>query len=217
MAKKKKSGKKGMGAGFYITLFVLVVVPVVGILGWYALEVSKTEKAAKSMFEKAQASLAEQISKRASKEGFRTDDFNECENLSAHFKTGFGYDLSDSKRRQLLGLSTDATEEEERERCVVFAKVVAKMERLAHHDRHLFVCQGAEFSAENGAYKLRPDANGRGVIEIDTGKEKLIPIQKYSSLLLEVWQIFNLGDGCLVVGMSKSVGIQYSGKVQGIE
>jgi hypothetical protein len=215
--KKKKSGKKGFGVGFYITLAFLVIVPVGGIVGWYVLEVTKIDQAAEELMAKAQAAFEQEMAERANAEGFEVEDFDECKEVTKQFKTSLGYEMTEKRRRHLLGLAGNATAAQELERCIIFAKVVANMERLAHHDRHVFVCEGARFSADDDAYLLQPDPAGRGALEIDTGSERLIPIKQYRSILLEDWQVYNLGDGCLVIGMSRVSNFKYSGEVQVIE
>ena len=212
----QESGRKGYGIGFYIAVTVLLILPGIAIIVWYVLPVTDAEKATAELLEQARvAAIA--IAERAAAEGFLVDDFDECGKLGDHFKTGVGIDLSQKARRRLLGLSTKASADQELERCVVFAKVVSAMERLAHHDRHTFVCQGAEIVSEDGAYKIRPEENGRGVIELDVGAKRFIPIPKYKHILIEGWQLFNMGDGCLVAGMSRVNNFSYSGTIRVVE
>ena len=210
---KKKSKKKSLGAGFYVSLAVLIVLPVVSLIGWYLVTVTESERAAEDLLAQAQEATNELI-ERGIAEGFSIADYDKCQEMESHFKTALNFDFNDDARRRLIGLPTDASDDDMQERCVVFAKVVAKMEKLTHHDRHVFVCQGANFSADNDAYKLFPDADGQGVVEIDTGVETFIPIKPHRFILKEIWQVYNVGDGCLVVGMSRKGNFSYTGTVK---
>ena len=121
-------------------------------------------------------------------------------------------------QRQLVGLSKFASDEQVTERCIQFAKAVAKMEAMSHHLRHVYVCQKAQFNADkSGRYFLTADAEGRGVVENLSGRAILHPIQVGESILLRGWQIYNQGDGCVIVGMSKSGTFSFRGGVTIIE
>ncbi len=214
--------KKGMGKGFIVSVVVLIVLPVVGLLGWYFLEAGlqmsgssmSAEQALMSEINKAKEAMAHEIAERAGSEGFQVGDFDNCSQIEDQYRIPQGYVFTEFSRRELVGLSKNATDEEVQERCVIFAKVVARMEQLAHHDRHVFVCQGSEFKTdEAGRYRLIADPAGKGVIEIKGGTKKLTPIKRYNHILLGAWQIYNLGDGCLVIGMSKSGVFSFSGGV----
>jgi hypothetical protein len=220
---KKKSGKKGLGLGLKIGIGVFLGVPVVGLLGWYALSaglhVSGSSSSAEDLVMKnvasAQQAVADQISARANTEGFQLGDFDQCSAIEDQYKIAQGYVFTEFSRRELVGLKKTATDEEVQERCVIFAKVVARMEQLAHHDRHVFVCQGAEFTTDNsGKYKLIADPKGTGVLEVKNGVKTLLPIKQYRHILVGSWQVFNLGDGCVVIGMSKTGTFTFSGSVE---
>ena len=210
---KKKSAKKNLGAGFYIALALFIVLPVFGLVGWYVLTVTESERAAKDLLAQAQSS-ANKLVERAIHEGFSVADFDKCKKMESHFKTALNFDFDDKSRRKLIGLPADASDEDMQERCVIFAKSVATMEKIAHHDRHVFVCPGSTFNADSGAYQLIPDIEGRGVIEIDTGVETFIAIKPHRFILREIWQVYNVGDGCLVIGMSRKGNFSYTGIVK---
>src|SRR5690606_32817488 len=98
-----------------------------------------------------------------------------------------------------------ASDDQVKERCVQFAKAVAKMQQMSHHTRHVYICQTAQFAVDKaGNYFLTADPQGRGVVENFGSQAKLTPIGKDQSILLRGWQIYNQGDGCLIIGMSKT-------------
>ncbi|MEQ8664221.1 MAG: hypothetical protein RIC16_00715 [Rhodospirillales bacterium] len=224
MAKKAKAKKSGgLPKSFIYALIFLVIIPVTLFLGWYVLtvvlQVSGSQMTAESMVaeqvKKAQQAVKNQIVERAKKENFQVDNFEACTQIDDQYRLPIGYVYTEFTQKQLLGLPADATEDQMRERCVVFAKVVSEMEKLAHHDRHVFVCQGAEFATdESGQYVMVPDPKGRGVIQRVNNQQKLTPIPRGSHTLIRSWQVYNLGDGCIVVGMSKSGVFSMSGAVK---
>ncbi len=220
-AKKKKSG--GLPKSFVYALIFLVIIPMVLFIGWYVLtvvlEVSGSQQTAESMVadqvKKAQQAVKNKIVERAKQENFQVDEFEACTQIEDQYRLPVGYVYTDLTQRQLLGLPATATEEQMRERCVIFAKVVTQMEQLAHHDRHVFVCQGAEFATdESGQFVMLADPKGRGVILQSGQQKKLQPIPRGSHTLIRSWQVYNLGDGCLVIGMSKSGVFSMSGTVK---
>ena len=156
--------------------------------------------------------------KRAAKEGFKVSDFDACAQIKEQYRIPAGIVYTEFTQRQLVGLSKFASDEEVTERCIQFAKAVAYMERMSHHARHVYVCQKAQFNADkSGRYFLTSDANGKGVIEHLGGSQKLHPIPAGQAILLRGWQIFNQGDGCIIVGMSKSGTFSFRGGVTIIE
>ncbi len=223
MAKKKnQSGKKGMGKGFVISLTLLIILPVVALLSWYLLSAGlkisgssmSAEQALMGEISKAKDAMKSEIVERAGSEGFKVGEYDKCAQIEDQYRIPQGYVFTEFSRRELVGLKTTATDEEVQERCVIFAKVVARMEQLAHHDRHVFVCQGEEFTTDDsGRYKLVADPAGKGVVEIKGSAKELLPIKRYSHILVGAWQVYNLGDGCLVIGMSKSGTFSFSGGV----
>ncbi len=217
MAKKKSQSK-----GLIIAFVVLIVLPSIAFIGWYGVTAGlqssgssmSAEEAMANEFKKAQEALRAKIVERANEEGFQVDSFDACDAIEDQYRLPSGYVFTDFTRRQLVGLKPTATEEQVRERCVIFAKVVARMQKLAHHDRYVFVCEGAEFKTdEAGKYRLIADENGKGVIEVKAGLRKLVPIRRHSHILIGTWQVYNLGDGCVVIGMSKSGTFSFSGSV----
>ena len=225
MAEKKRKKSGGLSKGLIYGLMFLVILPVASFVGWYVLSfgldvkgsrtsMSAEQLAAEQAME-AQQAARNQVIQRASAEGFAVDSFDSCAQVEDQYRLPVGAVFTELTARQLLGLPADATEEQMRERCVIFAKVVREMEKLAHHDRHVFVCQGAEFATdESGMYRLIADPGGRGVIQQVQGQRQLTPIQRGSHTLIRSWQVYNLGDGCIIVGLSKSGVFSMSGKVR---
>jgi len=224
MAKKAKKKKKGgMPKSFLYALIFLVILPVTLFIAWYVLtvvlEVSGSQQTAEGMVadqvQRAKDAVKNQIVERAKNEHFSVDTFDSCTQIEDQYRLLIGVVYTEFTEKQLLGLPADATDDQMRERCVIFAKVVTEMEKLAHHDRHVFVCQGAEFATdESGMYKMLPDPQGRGVIQQVQGNQKLTQIPRGSHTLIRSWQVYNLGDGCLVIGMSKSGVFAMSGAVK---
>ncbi len=227
MAKKAKEksegGKKGMPLSFILALVGLVGLPLLVFLGWYVLtvvlDVSGSSQTAEGMIvkqvSKAQEAIRKGLVERANKEGFNVDNVEGCAQIKDQYRVPLGYVFGDFSLSQLVGLPKTATDEQVQERCIVFAKVVERMEKLAHHDRHVFVCVGGQFTTdEAGRYMMIPDPQGRGVIESVNGVKSLVKIARGAHILLRQWQVFNLGDGCIVVGMSKVGVFNFSGAVK---
>lgn len=220
--KGKKNGKKGMPKSFFWGVILIFVVPLVGLMGWYAYQVlghvAQDQQAALDKQAKALASKANKFAKRAAKEGFKVQDFDACAQIKEQYRIPAGVVYTEFTQRQLVGLSKFASDEQVTERCIQFAKAVAYMERLSHHARHVYVCRKAQFNADkSGRYFLTADPDGKGVIE-NLGKiSTLQPIPKGQSILLRGWQVYNQGDGCIIIGMSKSGTFTFRGGVTIIE
>ena len=214
-AKKKKKPRKKktkFSTGFIITLVLVVGLPVGGLLVWYfttaALTVTGSKFSASEMvaanLAKVQVAMKDIVKERAREEGFSVEDVDSCREVEKQYTMAQGVLVTKFTERQLLGLPMSAGMEDILERCILFAKIVGRMERLAHHDRHVFMCEGAEFTAdESGRFRILPDIQGRGLIESLSGQERLIKIPRGSHKLIRHWQVFNIGDGCVVIGMSK--------------
>ena len=101
------------------------------------------------------------------------------------------------------------------ERCIYYAKAVASMEKMAHHGRHAFVCGASLLDVGNdGRYYLKPDPQGRGAIQnLDPRGDKLVEIPLGTSTVISIWQVYNVGDGCIIVGLSKASAFRMSGKI----
>ncbi|NQV45396.1 MAG: hypothetical protein HQ501_10850 [Rhodospirillales bacterium] len=206
-----------------LTLGVLVVLPLTIFLGWYVLtvvlKVSGSSQTAEGMVAKqvvsAKDALKKKLKERADKEGFDVDNVFGCAQIEDQYRVPLGFVYTDFTTRQLVGLPKTATETQVHERCIGFAKVVERMEKMSHHDRHVFVCEGAQFTTdEAGRYMLVPDPKGRGIIEVIGGKKNLIKMVPHSQVLIKQWQVYNIGDGCVVVGMSKAGIFNFSGGVK---
>jgi len=227
MAKKAKEksegGKKGMPLNFILAAVGLVGLPLVGLLGWYIMTVALvafgSEQTAEGMIanqvSNVQESVKNHLEDRASKEDFDVDNVEGCAQIKDQYRVPQGYEFGDFSLSQLVGLPKTATDEQIQERCIIFAKVVERMEKLAHHDHHVFVCESGQFTTDEvGRYMMIPDPQGRGVIESVNGVKSLIKIARGAHTLLHQWQVFNLGDGCIVVGMSKVGMFNFSGAMK---
>ena len=227
MAKKAKKsaegGKKKLPRSFTLTLIGLIFVPLTIFIGWYVLtvvlKVSGSSQTAEGMVTQQVISAKDAIKKklkdRADKEGFDVDNVLGCASIEDQYRVPLGFVFTKYTTRQLVGLPKTATDEQVQERCVLFAKVVERMEKMSHHDRHVFVCDGAQFTTdEAGRYMIVPDPEGRGVIEVIGGKKYMVKMAPHSQTLVKQWQIYNIGDGCMVVGMSKAGVFNFSGGVK---
>jgi len=222
-AKKSSGGKKKLPRSFVFALIGLVVMPVTIFLGWYVLtvvlKVSGSSQTAEGMVAQqvidAQRAIKNKLKERAAREGFNLKIVDGCTQIEDQYRIPQGYVFTEFSTHQLVGLPKTATNQQVQERCILFAKVVERMEKLAHHERHVFVCQGAQFTTdEAGRYLLVPDPKGRGVIEVINGVKNLIKIAPHTHILLRQWHIYNIGDGCMVVGMSKVGIFNFSGAVK---
>ena len=221
-AKAGGKAKKGLPKSFFWGFILILVVPAVALLGWYAYQVmghvAKDSQEALDARAKELASKANKLARRAAKEGFKIQDFDACAQIKEQYRIPAGIVYTEFTQRQLVGLSKFASDEQVTERCIQFAKAVAKMETMSHHARHVYVCQKAQFNADkSGRYFLTADAEGKGVVENFGGRATLHPIQAGESILLRGWQIYNQGDGCVIVGMSKSGTFSFRGGVTIIE
>ena len=221
-AKGKKGGKagkkKGLPKSFYIVVTLVFVLPAVALLTWYAYEVlgvfSKHSQQALDRHAQELAQKTAAFAKRAAKEGFEVKDFDACAQIKNQYVIPMGIVYTEFTQRQLVGLSKFASDEEVKDRCIQFAKSVARMEKLSHHLRHVYVCNEARFVADKaGHYYLTADAKGQGVVQHFGSSANLTPIPPGQSILMRGWQIYNQGDGCLIIGMSKSGIFTFSGGV----
>ncbi len=209
----KKKKKKGMSIGFIMTLVVVFGLPIGGLLVWYfttaALSVSGSKLSAGEMvvenLAKVQGSMLDEMNERAKKEAFSLKRVDACKIMASEYYLPETIQINDALDREIVGLSKRATEEALIERCILYAKIVNRMEKLSHHHRHIVMCGGAEFTSdESGRFKILADPEGRGLIESFSGLTKLVEIPKGSHKLIRQWQVFNIGDGCIVVGISNS-------------
>jgi len=98
-----------------------------------------------------------------------------------------------------------ATEEDVLERCIIFAKAVRIVEKMAHHKKHVFVCDGSWLNVANmGAFHIMPDPQGRGAFQtVDANIANFVKIRPESFQIVKWWQVYNVGNGCIIVGYSK--------------
>lgn len=193
----------------------------VAALGWYAYTVaneymSKEIEELAAVLAKALAGEADALAKRANREGFKVEEVRNCPNVVSQYQTPEGWVRTDRKVNMLIGIPASSSHDAMEERCIYFDKVVAAMERVSHHDRHVFVCGKSTFEVTGGGtFKIRPDPEGRGVIHNLEGKTNdLLLIQPGQTTVLTQWLLFNVGDGCIIVGMSQIAGtFEMSGRV----
>ena len=169
---------------------------------------------------KALAGEAAALAERALREGFKPEEVQNCLNVVSQYQTPKDWKQTDRKVNLLIGIRASSSHDAMEERCIYFAKVDAAMERVSHHERHVFVCGESTFNVSGAAsLKVRPDPRGRGVIHNLGGKPgELLTIKPGLSTVLHHWQLFNAGDGCIVVGMSRTAGtLKMSGRVARVE
>ncbi len=209
--RKKKKAKSQ--TGLYIILALIVGFPVIGLVSWYVitavLSVSGSDLSAREMIafgiENVETALQNEALNRSRTEGFSLGEVERCQGITGQYQNNGGEMSEERLVRTLIGLPGSASETEVYERCVLFAKVVKRMEKLAHHNRHLYMCGAAEFSAdESQRFRIMPDPRGRGLIESMPGRKALIPIPKGTHKLIRQWQVFNMGGGCLIIGISSN-------------
>ena len=182
-------------------------IPCVLLIAWYAYTVAfELNKPAMSRMEADLKAGIANLAERALREGFRTENVDACRNMVDEYTTPKGWFYSPAELFQLVGLSRDATVDEMNERCIFFAKVVAEMQKMSRHDRHVFVCGESIFDVgQEGKYYIKADPQGRGAIrKFDENAEQLLTIPKNQTAIVKNWQIYNVGDGCIIVGLSKA-------------
>ncbi len=142
----------------------------------------------------------------ARKEGFNPDDFTKCQHIVDEYTTTKGAFYAKETVHQLLGLPANATQAQFNERCIYFAKTVKGMRKISLHIRHVFVCGESVLNITGpGGFFIKPDPSGRGALQnIKSSGGELLKIGKGISSVLESWHLFNVGDGCLIVGLSKA-------------
>ena len=220
--KKRKKPKPQEKGGFWnsnaaIRAYVVLGVPVVLLLSWYAYTVVfEFNKPEMKKFESEMASTIKDIATRAIKEGFQTKNVNVCQNMIDQYATPAGSSYTSETLHTLVGLPVTASKDELSERCVDFAKAVAEMEKMSHHSRHVIVCGESIFEADSSyKYYIMADPGGGGAIEnVSTGKDRLIEIPRGESTVFNMWQLYNFDDQCIIVGLSRTGIFRLSGKVQ---
>jgi len=198
-------------------LYWIAGIPAVALLGWYAYTV------AYELNRPAMARLETFVTKGQSagptalpaEEEYRAEDVDRCRNMIAEYTTPKGWYYADADIYQLVGLPRESTREQLNARCIYYAKAVAGMERLAHHIRHAYVCRDSMLDVSgNGSYYIKADPQGRGAIRnLDASGEKLVGVPKGSTTVINSWQVYNVGDGCIIVGLSKNSMFRMSGTI----
>lgn len=136
MAKKKKKKNTFWKSGPMKTVYYMMGFPIVILMGWYAytvvfqFNVAKMTQLEEALAKQAKALAGEAagIAKRALREGFRAEEFVNCRAMVKQYETPQGWNMTDAKLHELVGLPSNATKKMMDERCVYFAKVVAAME-----------------------------------------------------------------------------------------
>ncbi len=219
MAKKQETRKK---SSFWRSqearrFYWVFGIPVFLLLSWYSYNVAfEFNRPAMSQFEKDVKVTVTNLAERALREGFATEQVNHCRRMAEAYTTPKGWHYSDAKLYQLVGLSPDATVEQMNERCIYFAKAVAQMQKMSHRIRHAFVCGDSILDIGNkGRFYFKADPQGRGVLRrFDPRQgERLVAIPKGESTVVLHWQIYNVGDGCVIAGLSKVGVFRMAGKV----
>lgn len=151
----------------------------------------------------------------ARQEGFDADDFTKCQNIIEDYTTPKGAFYAQETIHQLLGLPGNATEEQYNARCIFYAKTVKQMRKISLHIRHVFVCGESVLNiAGPGDYFIKPDPKGRGALQnMGRGSGGLMKIGKKKSAVIESWHVYNVGDGCLIIGLSKAGAFRMSASV----
>lgn len=151
----------------------------------------------------------------AKKEGFKVADFNKCQNIVDEYTTPKGWNYSKEAVHQLVGLPATATQAQMNERCILYAKVINEMRKTSLHTRHVFVCGGSALDISGpGDFFIKPDPKGRGALQnMEKRAEGLLKISKGQSAVLRSWHVYNVGDGCLIVGLSKAGTFRMSASV----
>lgn len=214
--KKDAKPKKRLGSFWKskaaIRAYLVFGIPVVALLLWYFYTVTyELNKPAMVGFE---AKIAEKVKKLAEKK-VKLEYYDACENMIKEYTTPKGWNYSNAALNELLGLKKSATEQELTDRCIYYAKTVIEMEKMSHHLRHVFVCKDSFFYlGEDSKQYIKADPNGQGALaSFVEGKEEMIPIPAGESSIFKFWQIHNVGDGCIIVGLSKSGTFRMAGHI----
>ena len=90
------------------------------------------------------------------------------------------------------------------------------MQKLSRHNIHVMVCPGSFFQVgEDDDRTVVPDEKGRGVLQsIAESLPKAMPIRPGRSKIINTWPVYNMGDGCIIIGDSKK-GLFLTNKVKG--
>ncbi len=215
MAKPEKQQKKKK-VSFWISgaatrVYLVLGIPAFALLAWYGYTVaSELNKPAMTEFEDK---LAQKMNKLMEKK-VTLKHYDACENMMEEYITPKGWNYSAAALHELVGLPKNSTEQQLEDRCIYYAKVVNGMERLSHHTRHVFVCKGSYLDVgKSGKQYIKADRKGRGAMVSVTGKEELLPITPGESTIFKFWQVYNVGDGCIIIGLSKSGVFRMAGQV----
>lgn len=190
-----------------------MALPAAVLLGWYGYTVAYEFK--NPAMARTEAGLKKSPTAPPFKEDYRAEEVDRCKNMIQEYTTPKGWFYADADIYQLVGLPRESTQRQLNERCIFYAKAVAGMERLAHHIRHAFVCRDSMLDVSgNGRYYIKADPQGRGAISnMDASGDKLVDVPKGATTIIKSWQVYNVGDGCIIVGLSKNSAFRMSGTI----
>lgn len=199
-------------------LYWVVGIPAAILLGWYGFTVA--HELTKSTVALGEAPTPTKVRSLGStalppQEEYRPEEVDRCRNMIQEYTTPKGWYYADADIYELVGLPRTSTQAQLNNRCVYYAKAVAGMERLAHHIRHAYVCRDSMLDVSgNGRYYIKADPQGRGAIRnLDATGDALVEIPKGSTTVINAWQVYNVGDGCIIVGLSKNSTFRMSGTI----
>ncbi len=194
----------------------VVGIPAAVLLGWYAYTVAHelnlpAMARLEALLTKGQAGPTAP----PAEEEYRPEEVDRCRNMIQEYTTPKGWYYADADIYELVGLPRSSTQAQLNTRCVYYAKAVAGMERLAHHIRHAYVCRDSMLDVSgNGRYYIKADPQGRGAIRnLDAAGDTLVDIPRGITTVIKSWQVYNVGDGCIIVGLSKNSAFRMSGTI----
>jgi hypothetical protein len=198
-------------------LYWVAGIPAAILLGWYAYFLafefnSQTVTRPEAILTKGYSGIRPAL---PSQEEYRAEEVDRCKNMIQEYTTPKGWFYADADIYELVGLPRESTREQLNARCIYYAKAVAGMERMAHHIRHAFVCRDSILDVSgNGRYYIKADPLGRGAIRnLDLSGEKLVEVPEGTTTVIKSWQVYNVGDGCIIVGLSKDSTFRMSGTI----
>jgi hypothetical protein len=201
-------------------LYWLLGIPASVLLGWYAYTVVyELNKPAmtrlESVLTKGHRVASAPIDRPAHEEEYRPEEVDRCRNMIQEYTTPKGWFYADADIYELVGLPRESTRTQLNERCIYYAKAVARMESMAHHIRHAYVCRDSMLDISgNARHYIKADPHGRGAIRnFDAAGDTLVEIPKGGTTVIKSWQVYNVGDGCIIVGLSKASPFRMSGTI----
>ncbi len=199
-------------------LYWVVGIPAAILLGWYGFTVA--HELTKSTAALGGAAIPTKVvplgaTVRPIQEEYRPEEVDRCRNMIQEYTTPKGWFYADADIYELVGLPRTSTQAQLNDRCIYYAKAVARMESMAHHIRHAYVCRDSMLDVSgNGRYYIKADPQGRGAIRnLDMTGDAVVDIPKGTTTVIKSWQVYNVGDGCIIVGLSKNSAFRMSGTI----